>query len=363
MKMLRSNLLVGGVALFTLVGLQRDAPHAQGHPQAVVDLSGVERFLEITNLLEQDIEPTAAQWDSLFATPGYAVLIRREFRRDFFVRRFELAFMPSKQAEFKEQMTKDTGFWAQFLPHYLKAKSMRAEIQQRMEDLRSADFSREAMARARVFLPDSLPDGMPSVAFVVFAPDARGYDPVVVDILYKTERDGFLDVIAHEFHHWYVARLAPDLTRYQDVLWVIQQIHHEGIADLINVPHRLGQPPETLSASDRPYLDYLSASPATVRLVDSLLAAMLDHPSDVGNLGEQLRGAVPMSGHPTGYYMARTILEEMGRPALVGTVSNPFAFFRLYSRSAARRQDGTPQFSAKALQLLRTLESRFLEPS
>ena len=359
----RSGLVVC-LALLAAAGLTSNTLHAQGRSaRSVVDLSGVERFLEVTALLERDVEPAQQQWDSLFATPGYAVLIRREFNRDFFVRSFRLAYMPSRRQELEAQMARETGFWAQFLPHYVRARSSRAEIQRRMEELRSADFSRDAVARARAFLPDSLAGGMPSVAFVVFKPDARGYDPVVVDILYLTEREAFLNLVAHEFHHWYRARLASDLTRHADVLWVIEQIHLEGIADLINVPRRLAVPAESLSQADRGYLSQLRNSPATIRVVDSLLAAMLENAGRVRDLGERLRAAVPQSGHPTGYYMARTILEGLGRPALVGTVSNPFAFFRLYSQAAALRRDGTPPLSERALEFLRQLESRYRESS
>jgi len=359
----RLGLLAAGVALVMAAGLRPETLRAQGRAEpAVVDVSGVERFLEITALLERDSEPAPAQWDSLFGTPGYTVLLRREFRRDFFIRRFELAFMPSKRADLEEQRRRDTGFYAQFLPHYLRAKSMREEIRRRMEELRTADFSRDALARARAFLPNPLPDGAPSVAFVIFAPDARGYDPVVVDILLARGREEFLNLVAHEFHHWYRARLAPDLTRHQQTLRTIEQIQLEGIADLINVPSRLDTAADTLSSYDRQYLDYLRNSPATIRVVDSLLAAMLRNPSGARDLGERLRAAVPLSGHPTGYYMARTILEEVGREALVSTVSNPFAFFRLYSQAASRRRDGTPPLSARALEFLRQLESQYARP-
>jgi ubiquinone/menaquinone biosynthesis C-methylase UbiE len=63
------------------------------------DFSGVERFLALTAILERDQEPSIEQWDRLFSTPGYAVLLKREFRRDFFAGRFRLAFMPSKKTE------------------------------------------------------------------------------------------------------------------------------------------------------------------------------------------------------------------------------------------------------------------------
>ena len=359
-----SRLLVAGLALLTAAGLRPHQLPAQGRPERpVVDVSGVERFLEVTALLERDSQPSQAQWDSLFATPGYAVLTRREFGRDFFVRRFELAFMPSKRQELQDQMRRETGFAAQFLPHYVRARSMRAEIRRRADELGSADFAREALERVRAFLPGALPDGTPSVSFVIFAPDARGYDPVVVDVLYLSgDREAFLNLVAHEFHHWYRARLAPDLTRHAETLRMIEQIHLEGMADLVNVPGRLAVPAESLGAYERRYVDFLRESPATIRVVDSLLAAMQENPGRARELGERLRAAVPLVGHPTGYYMARTIVEEMGREALVGTVSNPFAFFRLYSRAAARRRDGTPPLSPRALEFLGRLESRYGRP-
>ena len=111
-------LLLGGVPSVRAEAGQNPRPPA-------ADFSGVEKLLELTAVLERDQEPTQDQWDALFATPGYAVLLQREFQKDFFVERFKLAFMPSRAEALKEQMKKDTGFRAQFLPHYLRVKTMR----------------------------------------------------------------------------------------------------------------------------------------------------------------------------------------------------------------------------------------------
>jgi len=69
--------------------------------------------------------------------------------------------------------------------------------------------------------------------------------------------------------------------------------------------------------------------------------------------------AVPLSGHPTGYFMAETIAGEFGKDALIRTVPNPFAFFRVYSDAAKNRGGATPPFSEEALDLLRSLEKRY----
>ena len=121
---------------------------------ANIDFSGVEKFLELTALLEQDKEPTAEQWDQLFATPGYAVLIKNEFRKDFFIERFKLAFMPSKKAELDAKLKQEKGFWAQFLPHYARTRKQRKEIERQIRKLKTMSFVQAAVEEARKFLPD-----------------------------------------------------------------------------------------------------------------------------------------------------------------------------------------------------------------
>ena len=256
-------------------------------------------------------------------------------------------------------MKKDTGFWAQFLPHYLRAKAMHKEMEQRAATLRTLDFTAEAFQRAQAFLPKLRSGDRPSIAFVVFAPDARGYDPVVIDILFKNQREEFLDLVAHEFHHWYRARMAPDLTRDQDILWVIEQTQLEGIADLINIPAQMRKPAESLSASEKRYLDFYRKSPEILRTMDALLADMQEDPGNRRELGIKLKASVPLSGHPTGFHMAETIVAELGKDALISTVSNPFAFFALYHEAAKKKAGEAPLLSEKSLALLGSLEKRY----
>jgi hypothetical protein len=55
--------------------------------------------------------------------------------------------------------------------------------------------------------------------------------------------------------------------------------------------------------------------------------------------------------------MALTILEELGRPAIVKVALDPFGFFRLYQEAAAKRGGDTPGFSDAAMKFLERLAS------
>jgi hypothetical protein len=354
---IRVLLVVVTVCIVTAAvpGAQEQAARPSPDARLVADFTGLRMFLELTALLEQDREPTPEQWDRLFRTPGYAALTKSEFRREFFIERFRLAFMPSKKAELEAQLTRDTAY----LPYYVKVKGLRREIELRAAQLATADFQ-GAVARAKSFLPPGVGTAeTPQVAFVVFAPDARGYDPIVVDILFKTQPDEFLDLAAHEFHHWYRRRLAPDFQRDADALWVIDQVHLEGTADQINVPAWITKPRDTLERPERDYVESYAKSADIIREMDRLLAQMGAEPGKRRELGARLRKVVPRAGHPTGYFMAETIVSTLGRAALVRTAANPFAFFRVYNEAARRNQQATPLFSEAALRFLASLEQRY----
>jgi len=348
------------VLLGTILGgaLPATIEAGQAPQPAAADFSGVRKFLDLTTTLEADKEPSPDEWDALFMTPGYDVLLKREFRRDFFVERFRLAFMPSRADALTEQMKKDTGFAAQFLPHYLRAKAMRRDIERWLAEQEPEELYDAAIGKARALLPDGAAGSRPAVSFVVFAPDSRGYDPVVLDVLFCLDSGGRLvDVIAHEFYHYYRNRMV-DWGQDQNTLWVINQIHTEGVADLIDKAAWVHEAESALAPRAREFVKFFADSPNVIRKMDELLSRMSDMKTGRGALGQELRRAVPQSGHPTGLYMATVILETMGKPALIDVTDDPFAFFRLYQEAATKKGGDTPRFSTKSVAFLDRLAPR-----
>jgi hypothetical protein len=349
------RILVGSSVVLLAGALWVQGEAFQHAPPPAADFSGLQKFLEVMTILSTDKEPTSEQWDSLFGTPGYAVLLQREFQRDFFAARFRLAFMPSRAEALKDELKKETGARVRYLAHFLRAKGMRPEIERWMAEARPAELYQEAVEKARALLPEGAIYGWPAVSFVIFAPDSRGYDPVVLDALFCMDLGGRLaDMVGHEFHHYYRNRFV-DLTQDQATLWVIGQIHGEGIADLIDKAGWTRKNEETLTPREKDFMKLYRESPSFIRTMDDLLARMSEMRTGRGELGFELRRILPQSGHPTGLYMALLILEELGRPAIVKVAYDPFGFFRLFQEAAVKRGGETPRFSEAAMRFLDTL--------
>jgi hypothetical protein len=327
-----------------------------------VDFSGVEKFLELTALLEKDREPTQEQWDDLFATPGYKILVLREFNKNFLIERFKLAFMPSKQGERDARLKEEKGFWAKFLPHYIRAKNQRKLIESQIAELKALDFMESALKETRKFLPDVPIEEYPPLSFVIFGPDARGYMPVVVDVLYAyDQRDFLVSFIAHEFHHYYRNQYFP-YSQDQAFIWVIDQIQGEGVADQINIGKWFFDKNlfPKYAEKNKGYLEWYAKSPEIIREMGRLFEEAADHPEKKTELGQQLRAIIPLSGHPTGFYMANIIIEQIGKDILIDDIGNPFAFFRLYKQAADKKGGKIPTFSEKAIRFIQDLEERYI---
>ena len=281
-------------------------------PSTRFDSSGMEMFWRVVSVLEKDSNPSAEQWGSLFRTPGYAVLTKSEFKREFFIEKFALVFMPSKAAELKIALDKVDDRGKRYLRHYLRVKSLKKSIQAFVRKLDSDLLFKEASQIALSFIPAKKKENFPAVALLIFEPDARGYSPVVIDTLMSMDKGpNFVYLLAHEFHHFYrnqVLVFDPEKAdpEDEDILWVINQLQGEGIADQINI-RRWMDDGERFKLNEPEYLKLYEKSAEIIRALDALFAQIGQSPEKEKELGRRIREMLPWSGHPTGFYMANRI--------------------------------------------------------
>ncbi len=329
-----------------------------------IDVRGLERAIDLMDLLAQDREPSEAQWNALFETPGYEVMVRRERPKEVFMACFRLACSPAraKEREALVASPKDgqARLLARLMPHFLRAAKAREDLRALATELRKESLGTALASQALAYLPPDAPQGPVTVAFILFEPDARGYGPIVMDALfYQDLGEDRTRVLAHELQHawraqWAEARMGSDDT----AAWVLHQIMIEGVADRVNVAPALATP-EARTRFEKAfqgaaYMADLARTGEVFRTLDDLLLRMAQNPSQREGLGEEMRKQVPRSGHPTGFFMASLIEAQLGKSVLIQSQLNPATFFQRYDEAAAR-EGKAPRLSPPAMAYLRHL--------
>ncbi len=360
-------------------------PAIRGQTNPGFNFEGIDSFWSIASVLETDTEPTEAQWETFFESPGYDRL-SGEFGREYFKRALRAVFLPSRPdlaEEMLNEYAERGGFLGWYTPLVLDgfrdASADREWQSGRIQELKTYPYLQRAAEFALEYLPEDVASEYPAVNFVVFS-DSRGYTPLIMGITGddtpppeqqeclslqgRGRHFPFLLLMAHESFHMYrgmVDEIDLPESDHPDypLLWTLDQMENEGIGDLI---HRklLYFGDGCLAASERAeglHHEQL-AQPATIRIMDRIFSELADEPDLIDILGKQFQSFIPQSGHPTGFYMANLIEEELGADVIRDVVRNPFRFLALYNRAAAKN-GVAPVLSQKAMGFLEGLERRY----
>jgi hypothetical protein len=331
-----------------------------------LDDSALEPFWEITDLLVQDIEPDTTLWNKMFATEGYKTLTENEFPVKWIQDYMRIGLMPSQQGELL--MWKQRGFWdIKFCIHMRDVYEKREELKTFILDFKNQDAGAVCLDLMKEWWPADLSINEEELPFaiLVFDKDARGYSPVLFDLWYAHEQHltgDFIYTMAHEMHHYYRNQQLsfvhpPDSLPEANIVWMLNQIHCEGLADQINKDHSFEHP---MNAKQTVlFQNYLKDTPSHIMKLDSLLMAYDQGGDNKADLARAIGRAAPNSGHPMGYFMSKIILENQSREYLLEDIGNPFAFFRRYNEAAKESVFEVPVFSAKSIKLLSELEDKW----
>ncbi len=332
------------------------------YPQGM-DFSGMKIFWEIMESLEKDIMPSEDKWDELFNTPGYITGNEHEFTHNYFKKFYTLAYMPSKKLELEKELQR-SNFYTPYLRHIADIRKKKNDIIKKQKELeKSNEVFTEAFDRVEHYLPEGITDKYPkpTIAFMIFGPDGRGYETILVDLVYFLENEErAVSFMAHEMHHYYQNQESVMREGEAELLWVIKQIYAEGLADQIDKKVEFfGESKTAQSDRAKKFRELVYDSPNVIRQMDSLLNDIVLSTERYKINALKISGIVPQSGHPTGFYMACALLDNAGPESLIEDFGNPFSFFRRYSDIACNSDGKYPGFSDEALQLIGELEERY----
>jgi len=328
-----------------------------------VDWSSIDQFWMAVDTLSRDIEPSPAQWRALLISPGYRIAT---ISHPNIGRAIEIAFKPSRRAQRDSVLARRSEDSAT-VSHLLDVAAAREDLQRFRVALQPfvADTIAYAIRNASRFLPPGATNrAAPLITFCIFASDGYAQEPGIVLDLYHVRENGLGDFLSHEFHHHYASVF--DRTTYGSgggdtrFYQAIRQLKNEGIADMIDKPHPLVTTPGMKWYGDA-YNAAYEKTPATLKVVDSLLVAAGSDSAKLVDNGTRAQRLLIYGSHPNGAYMARTILDTFGRDSLVATIPSAFAFVRMYEAAEVKRGNPSP-FSAAGHTALGAIENRHLKP-
>lgn len=342
-------------------------------PAQPVDTSGLPLFWSVHTTLTADAEPSAAAWDSLWRTPGYAMLDAKERRRAMLTAAIRLAYKPSLRSGADSAMR--AGGWVAFvLPHLRRVGEMRDSLRVIEQRLASVEYFDRAKALAQEYLPAGTTSrfAAPPVSLIYFI-DARGYERVLIDPLHFHLLGDPVIVMGHELHHSYLARVAKSHAPFGDDLlaWALSTTHSEGVAGLIDkrrVPEMTLEELRAAYRSERSYRyfedyqDDYRRSNQWLAWTGHVLERVAAHPDSGVVIGRMFHGEIPDNGRIMGAFMAVTIERELGRDALLEVVPDPFAFWARYNDAARRSQGKAFVLSEVAMAVIDGVARRYAGP-
>ncbi len=334
--------------------------------EIILDFRGVDFFWRILDMFQSGTRLQHEVWERLFGTPGYAALTKSEFSRDDLRQAMSIAFDPNRAFEARSSNGTELG---RFVEHFRKVADRRSEIEAVLEGLkdRAARLGDTVSDLVRGYLPTETRLEDIRVAFVFFELDARGHDCIVVDALLAAEMGELIDVlIGHEFHHQCRdAILCYDKESVErqdkDIMWVLNQVQAEGIADHIDKPRWFygENPVDAYSQLVERYRYEVQIADETLGLMDRVIETGCIKGQSHEEIGKSIREILPLSGHPIGYFMANRISEANLTTEMIQSVGNPFEFFKLYNR--AMTTENRVGLSEATNDLLDELEKRYCE--
>jgi hypothetical protein len=325
------------------------------------EFSGIDQFWNIIKTLESNREPSQKEWDKLFETSGYKVLLKSEFNRKFFEDNFRLVFKPNESEKLSLALRSKKNI--AHLSHYIKVKENKEKIREQYKKLKRNKEHSAVLERTLEYLPQRRVSQNPPVSFLIFESNGRGSSPIVVDLAASIEWD-FVSFLAHEYHHWYRNRqLQFNQNKISvddiEIVNAFSLIEAEGIADMVDKKEWYTKPNNAISDYAREYLYDVQRTPSIISYIDQALIHLSKNPGQERKIGREIINVLPQRGHTTGYFMARLILEKMSKRELVKTVGNPFDFLKLYNEAAKKTGGKYPGFSNEAIEIIDRLAKKY----
>ncbi|MBP5681258.1 MAG: hypothetical protein J6X31_09435 [Bacteroidales bacterium] len=316
-----------------------------------INLNSVDLFFAVTDSVAQRQEVAKATWDSLAHSDGYVMAgwqKRKGLIRDALLIAFHPDSTETRNTLLQSQVAmSDPRFHTSLLVrNYVDMKQHWSELQDFRHNYDYASIQKQARQTLQQFLPDFVDSLLtfPNIGFICGDAECRSKrSGITLDInyFYKYPEEG-IRVLTHEMFHTYRAHF-EDHEKFDSipVLWVVNDLQNEGIADLIDKPleydpvaeyAKMGYPEQLAQM----YLEAVAATSDKMARLDSLTLCWAHEQITKEDYFQQTSTLFPLGGHPNGRYITNLLVAHGLQDQLLSHFADPDSFIMLYNQVAAR---------------------------
>ena len=334
-----------------------------------VNTSAAEAYFEVADALKSGSDENTNAWQKLFSTPVYQMMIAGR-AIDTVALKAEKKHMFAPSTSFSRAELSAKELYHKFY------KDNKTQLEKYIGVLHGPSMADSVKALVYPFLPvrlqsDSL---FPTLFYLNYgAPEGTGYAGIVINDLlhsYRIDNYKFGLLTAHEAFHSIVSVAFQQALKKNinynaadfNLLYFLQNVSEEGIADLIDKPLLLkkGSPVyeevKQLTSND----EILSIQ--YIKSIDSVLKLSLtsEHVLQQYNRFSDLANTFGRNGgHIPGRFMGIVMQKEKLLQKHIITVEDPISFILTYNEAAKKNGGKYPVFSKESIEYLQTLKTKY----
>ncbi|SNR34900.1 DUF5700 domain-containing putative Zn-dependent protease [Lutibacter flavus] len=334
---------------------------------------GLQIYWEKMQNIESGKELSNTDLMEIWNSPGYNYYNNQTASQDIYNNYYNLVYLTGLQDSLQNRLrNNDNSSISSYIIRYLnEAKQKRLKLEEFIQNLKTSNNINDGNTQAFKYLPKTFkPDNENTlIALTLIVPDSQTIpeeDLILIDLLsaYRLGNE-FDKYLGHELHHLYVLnyfsklRKNDELDRYPDLIYSIDKLRLEGIADLIDKDDILEKPNKSDYELD--FCKYYKESKSRFQKMDYLIQEIVDNESMFTANGKKISRELPLGCHPNGLYMAHLIEREYGKDGILKCLENPFVFIQLFNEASKQNPEKYYTFSDVAMNYLKKLELEWIE--
>ncbi len=315
-----------------------------------IDLTSVDEFLKVSDLLKMKKEVNVEQWHQLDSSTAYSIFAHSKDNTIINIVKTTMQDVFG-YSDNKGQINNDGWLETLIKANFEEIKRNYSEIKKFRDSYDFKSLILNAKSRLQTFLRcDSLNTSVKwkPVYFLFLNADGKDMEEALVidfNLIYRMTEEQRINFLAHEFFHVYRAHFENhDFNYANDINFMLDMIANEGIADQIDKYMGYEEYYSTVSRSQKlaeEFVSLYSNAPKDIAILQTIIVQYAEQKIDKDTCVDKLLKIYKYNGHALGFYMSQQIINAGLKKEMLESFYNPYEFYRLY-HMATNKNNGSP---------------------